>query len=181
MKKQFFLIGTAAILGLSACNNDSTNSTTNTDSTKTNMGDTTVQTTTTTTTTTKTYHPITNFEHRTFYSVATKKPVKLRVDTVNHYYVDVSTNQEPDYYYYDPATHDTFDYWGRRLNNALINNNGTWTIDESKLTEDNTMSNTSNMSNMTSDTAMNSNNMNNGKMKMKVKDDKIKMKTKDDK
>ncbi|MEJ7674132.1 MAG: hypothetical protein WKF59_15915 [Chitinophagaceae bacterium] len=134
MKKQFLLIGTFAILSLAACNdNGSATSTTNTDTTTTNPGDTTIQTTTTTTTTTKTVHPIANFENRTFYNVKTKKPVKLRMDTVMHYYVDVTTNQQPDYYYYDPAAKDTFDYYGRILNNALILNNGDYSLDETRI------------------------------------------------
>ncbi|MDQ6757740.1 MAG: hypothetical protein M3004_12485 [Bacteroidota bacterium] len=177
MKKQFFLMGAVAILGFAACNDNGTSTTTKTDTTATHPGDTTIQTTTTTTTTTKTIHPIANFEHRTFYSVATKKPVKLRVDTVNHYYIDVTTNQQPDYYYYDPATHDTFDYYGRRLNNALVNNNGTWMVDESRLMDDNMGSTNT----MTDTSSMSTGKMNNGKMKMKVKDDKTKMKSKSEK
>lgn len=176
MKKQFFLMGAAAILGFAACNDNGTSNTTKTDTTTTNPGDTTIQTTTTTTTTTKTVHPIANFERRTFYNVVTHKPVKLRMDTVLHYYVDVSTNKEPDYYYYDPSSKDTFDYWGRRLNNALINNNGTWTIDESRLTDNNSMSN-----NSTSTDTSSMSTSGTGKMKMKAKDDKTKIKTKDNK
>ena len=175
MKKQLFVIGAAAVLGCAACNdNGSTSNTTKSDSVTTQPGDTTVQTTTTTTTTTKTVHPIANFEHRTFYNVKTHKPVKLRMDTVMHYYVDMSTNHEPDYYYYDPATKDTFDYWGRRLNNALVNDNGNWTLDESKIdAEYNTPSTTA-----TSDTAsMNTTNPN-SKMKIKQKDDVTKTKIK---
>lgn len=177
MKKQLFLMGAAAILGFAACNDNGTSNTTKTDSTTTNPGDTTIQTTTTTTTTTKTVHPIANFEHRTFYNVKTHKPVKLRMDTVLHYYVDISTNKEPDYYYYDPASKDTFDYWGRVLNDALIMNNGDYTIDESRLSSDNTTPTQS-----TDTGSMNSaSKMNNGKMKMKQKDDKMKIKTKDEK
>ena len=177
MKKQFFLMGAAAILGFAACNDNGTSETIKTDSTTTNPGDTTIQTTTTTTTTTKTVHPIANFEHRTFYNVKTHKPVKLRMDTVLHYYVDVTTSKEPDYYYYDPAAKDTFDYWGRVLNNALILHNGDYMVDETRLSSETTPPVQS------SDTgAMNSTDkMNNGKMKMKVKDDKTKMKSKDDK
>ena len=175
MKKQFFLLGAAAILGFTACNDNATSNTTKTDSLATQPGDTTIQTTTTTTTTTKTVHPIANFEHRTFYSVTTKKPVKLRMDTVHHYYVDVITNQQPDYYYYDPATKDTFDYWGRRLNNALIDNNGAWTIDESKL--DAEYNTTTPATTTTMDTSSTSTNPN-SKMKMKQKDDETKTKIK---
>jgi hypothetical protein len=185
MKKQFFLIGTAAMLSLAACNDNATTDTTMKDSTvTTNPGDTTVQTTTTTTTTTKTVHPIANFEKRIFYNVVTKKPVKLRMDTVLHFYVDVTTNQQPDYYYYDPAAKDTFDYYGRRLNNALMNENGTWRLDESRITDDGMNMNTDNSSNtISNDTSVNNSKMNstNSKMKIKVKDDKTKMKTKDHK
>ncbi len=178
MKKQFFLMGAGAILAFAACNENGTSNSTKTDTVTTNPGDTTIQTTTTTTTTTKTVHPIANFERRTFYNVVTKKPVKLRMDTVLHYYVDVITNKEPDYYYYDPAAKDTFDYWGRRLNNALMDNNGSWIVDESKLDAE---YNTSTTPTTTMDTStMNTNNAN-GKMKMKIKDDKTKIKMKDNK
>ena len=157
MKKQFLLIGAAIMMGFAACNdNSTTDSTTSTDSAvTTNAGDTVISTTTTTTTTVR---PIENFERRTFYSVKTKKPVKLRMDTVYHYYVDASTNQQPDYYYYDPATRDTFDYYGRRLNNALILTDGNYTVDETRLT-------------------MQTDNTSTGDIKIKAKDDKYKEKT----
>ncbi len=178
MKKQFFLMGAATILGFAACNdNGTTDTTTKTDSMK--PGDSTVQTTTTTTTTTKTFRPIANFEKRTFYNVVTHKPVKLRMDTVLHYYVDVTTNKEPDYYYYDPSAKDTFDYYGRRLNNALMNDNGTWTIDETRIMNDD-MGTSNGSNNMSTDTSMNNSKMD-SKTKMKVKDDKTKMKIKNDK
>ena len=109
MKKQLLLLGGFVLFGFMACNNPTpSTTTTNTDTMKTNPGDTVVRTTTTTTTTTKTVHPIANFEHRTFYNVKTHKQVKLRIDTVNHYYVDVNSNSQPDYFYYDPATRAEF-------------------------------------------------------------------------
>jgi hypothetical protein len=178
MKKQFLLLGTAAIFAFAACNDNGTSTTTNKDTTvATAPGDSSV--TTTTTTTTRTAYPISNFEHRTFYSVKTHKPVKLRMDTVLHYYVDVSTNQQPDYYYYDPSTKDTFDYWGRRLNNALILNNGDYTIDESRLSSEYTTPPTTTTPTTTTTVDTSANNP--GKMKMKAKDDKTKVKTKDNK
>lgn len=179
MKKQLFLMGAAVIFGFAACNDNGTSETTKTDSTTTNSGDTTIQTTTTTTTTTKTVHPIANFEHRTFYNVKTHKPVKLRMDTVLHYYVDVTTNKEPDYYYYDPAAKDTFDYWGRVLNNAIMMNNGDYTIDETRLSSGTTTEPmTTPATTTTVDTSSKMMN-NDSKMKMKQKDDKTKIKTKD--
>lgn len=164
MKKQLILLSTAAIFAFAACNDNSTSTSTATDSTK--VGDSSV--TTTTTTTTKTYHQIPNFEQRTFVNVKTHQPVKLRFDTVYHYYVDVNTNKEPDYYYYDPAAKDTFDYMGRVLNNALINENGNYTIDETRLSSE------------TPDTSTMSNSNNNapgGNLKIKRKDDMYKEKT----
>ena len=138
MKKQLLFLGGIILFGIVACNDTApTTTTTATDSLKTSPGDTVVRTTTTTTTTTKTVHPIANFEHRTFYSVKSHKPVKLRMDTINHYYVDMTSNSQPDYFYYDPATKDTFDYLGRVVNNALIMNNGDYTIDESRLSDNN--------------------------------------------
>ena len=129
MKKQFILLSTAAMFVFAACNDATkTDTTTNTDRTTTAPAAPMTTTTTTTTTTTS----IPNFEHRTFVSLKTKKPIKLREDTVTHVYVDMTTNEQP-YYYYDPASHDTFDYRGRLVNNALILNNGEYTIDDSRL------------------------------------------------
>ena len=173
MKKQLIILFGSAVLGFTACN-DSSNTTT-----PTNPGDTTVKTTTTTTTTTS-VHPIANFEHRKFMSVKTGKAVILKIDTVNHYYMDATTNQQPDYYYFDPETHDTFDYRGRVLNNALIFNNGDYSIDESKLSDNGGSTSSSTMSTDTStmtppadgDTKTSS-----GNSKVKVKDDMYKEKT----
>ncbi len=170
MKKQILFLSAAVIFGLAACNDDS-KTTDSTATTTTNPGDTTIKTTTTTTTT-MSVHPIANFEHRTFMNVKTGKPVKLRVDTVNHYYVDMVTNQQPDYYYFDPASHDTFDYMGRVLNNALMMDNGSYKIDETRLMpQDNTtvpMDNTK----MNDDSKMKS-----GNLKIKQKDGMYKEKT----
>ena len=114
MKKQFFLLGAAAILGFTACNDSATDSTTTVDST--------ANTATTQTATAPTRGvEIPNFASRTFMDVKTNKPVKLRWDTVHYYYVDDSGSQP--YFYYDPATKDTFDYWGRRLNDYIIYEN----------------------------------------------------------
>ncbi|MEP6616542.1 MAG: hypothetical protein ABJA57_08190 [Ginsengibacter sp.] len=133
MKKQFILLSTAVMFLFTACNDETKTDTTTTNSDSTvvaapdtsNMATTTTVTTTTTTT-------IPNFDHRSFVSLKTKKPIKLRQDTVTHVYVDMTTNEQP-YYYYDPATHDTFDYKGRMVNNALVMNNGEYTIDETRI------------------------------------------------
>ena len=125
MKKQFFLLGAAAIFGFAACNDSSTDTTTTTDS-----ANATSATTSTYTAPTRGVE-IANFSNRTFMDVKTNKPIKLRWDTVHYYYVDEMGNQP--YFYYDPATKDTFDYWGRRLNDYLIYENNEFRIDESRV------------------------------------------------
>jgi hypothetical protein len=156
MKKQFFLLGAAAIFGFAACNDSATDSTTTTDSSAT------TNTMTTTTGPTRGTE-IANFSTRTFMDVKTNKPVKLRWDTERYYYVDESGSQP--YYYYDPSTKDTFDYWGRRLNDYLIYENNDYRVDESRMPA-------MDMSPMdTSSPAMS------GDMKVKATDDKYKEKT----
>ena len=155
MKKQFFLLGTAAILGFAACNDSGTNNTTTTDST----------TTTTQSNMEKRGTMIADFATRTFMDLKTNKPVKLHWDTVYYYYIDESGNQP--YYYYDPAAHDTFDYWGRRLNSYLTYSNGDYTVDESRMPA-------MDMTNTTMDTTTTTTS---GDLKIKVKDDKYKEKT----
>ena len=102
---------------------------------------------------------IANFDTRTFMDLKTNKPIKLKWDPIKYYYTDESGNQP--YYYYDPAAHDTFDYWGRRLNSYLTYVNGDYILEESRMpAEDMQEMDTSNMNNMSTDT------------KVKQKDDK---------
>src|SRR6266487_6826403 len=91
MKKQFILLGTAVMFLCAGCNNETKTDTTNSDTTL-NKVDTSAMPITTTTTTTTTTSTIPNFEHRSFVSLKTKKPIKLRQDTVTHVYVDMTTN-----------------------------------------------------------------------------------------
>ena len=155
MKKQFLLLGVAAIFGFAACNDSSTDTTTTTDST--------ANTATTPTTITR-GSEIANFSTRTFMDVKTNKPVKLHWDTIHYYYVDESGNQP--YYYYDPSTKDTFDYWGRRLNDYLIYENNDYRIDEARIPPIEVTVSTDTTTSSAS-----------GDMKIKAKDDKYKEKT----
>lgn len=161
MKKHFFLLSIVTILGFAACNDSGTNSTTTTDSTSAvtanHMGG------------VKRGIEISNFSTRTFMDLKTNKPVKLHWDTVHYYYVDDSGNQP--YYYYDPAAKDTFDYWGRRLNNYLTYSNGDYMLDESKMPAIDTTTPT--MDTMTTSTDPSTS----GETKIKSKDDKYKEKT----
>lgn len=156
MKKQFFLLGAAAILGFAACSDSSTDSTTTTDST--------ANTATATTTGPTRGTEIANFSSRSFMDVRTNKPITLRWDTVHYYYVDETGNQP--YFYYDPATKDTFDYWGRRLNDYLIYENNEWRVDESRIPAIDVT--------VTTDTSTTSAS---GNLKIKATDDKYKEKT----
>jgi hypothetical protein len=155
MKKQFFLLGAAALMGVAACNDSNTNNATTTDSTVS----------TTQTNVERKGVEIANFAGRTFIDLKTNKPVKLHWDTVHYYYVD-DAGTTP-YYYYDPSTKDTFDYWGRRLNSYLTYSNGDYIVDESRL---------SSTDMTTADTATTSS-TNSGDMKVKSTDDKYKEKT----
>ena len=146
-------------MGFAACNDTATESTTTTDSTAT----------TTTTSGPTMGSEIANFSTRTFVDVKTNKPLKLRWNAEKFYYEDETGNQP--YYYYDPATSDTFDYWGRRLNSYLSTNNGEWIIDESRWSTEN-MSNTMNSTDTTTTSTLAS-----GDIKIKAKDDKYKEKT----
>lgn len=156
MKKQFFLLGTAAILGFVACNDSGTANTTAKDSTTT---------TTTQTNTERRGAMIANFDTRAFMDLKTNKPIKLHWDTVHYYYVDKSGSQP--YYYYDPIAKDTFDYWGRRLNGYITSSNGDYMLDESRMPA-------MDMSTPAMDTSSASTS---GNMKIKSKDDMYKEKT----
>lgn len=161
MTKQFFLLGAVVVFGLIACNDSGTDGTTTTDST-----------TTTTTNVEKKGTQIANFTTRTFMDLKTNKPIVLHWDTTHYYYVDESGNQP--YFYYDPASKDTFDYWGRRLNSYLNYSNGEYMVDESRLPVSDApvpvMDSTT--PNMDTTSATNS-----GNLKVKSTDDKYKEKT----
>lgn len=178
MKKQFFLLGAVALFA--ACNNSGSSDTSGKDTTAT----------TSSTTTIKKGRMISNFASRSFVDLKTNQPIKLVWDTVHYYYIDETTGKEPGFYY-DPAAHDTFDYWGRVVNHALNYTNNDYTIDETRLPPDETM-NSSNNVNMdtstandittntttTTTTSDSSSRMANGKIKTKIKDDKMKEKVK---
>jgi hypothetical protein len=140
MKKYFLLLSAIAALGITACNDNSNSTKTTTDSTvnntttanatdtgKMNAGTTTTTTTTTTTVTTR------SLENRSLMAVGSNKPAKLTYDAQHRYYVEQGSNNQKGTYYYDPTTHDTFDYRGYNVNNALINKNGHYSTDESKV------------------------------------------------
>lgn len=191
MKKYIFLFSAVSILGLASCSDDASKTTTTTTATDTSMHATTTpamdsantSSTTTTKTTTTTTVTTRSLENRNLMTIKSNKPIKLVYSPAKKYYVDAATNNRPDVmYYYDPSTNDTFDYRGYNVNNALIGNNGSWKVDETRL-----MSNPYNVtladsikmmstSNMSSDN-MSTGNDASGKVKIKQKGDSYKEKT----
>ena len=182
MKKYLFLLSTVALMGLASCSDDTSKTTTTTGSDSamkttttpamdTANGSTTSSTTTkTTTTTTVTTRSL---ENRSLMTVKSNKPIKLVYNPTKHYYVDATTNKQPVImYYYDPSTNDTFDYRGYIVNNALMNDNGNWKVDETKL-----MANPYNVTLSDSIKLAPASDMPTGKMKIKQTDDKYKEKT----
>lgn len=179
-EKAFFLLAAVSIMGLISCSDDSsktTTTTTGTDSTAKSVaptmdsGSMSTSSTTTTTKTTTTTVTTRNLENRNLMTLKTNKPIKLVYNPEKSYYVDATTNKEPAImYYYDPSTNDTFDYRGYIVNNALMNNNGTWKVNETKL-----MDNPYNVQLHDSLQIMKS--MPQGDMKMKQRGDNYKEKT----
>ncbi len=127
MKKEFLTVSAAVLLAVTACNNDTSN---------TAKSDSVVNTTTTEAATPMTNTTTYRLENRKLVSLGSSKPITLRYDTVHYYYVDANTNEQPMGYYYDPETKDTFDYRGYHVNNALVYRNGDYTLDETRLMDD---------------------------------------------
>lgn len=150
MKKQLLLIGTVAVFGFTACDDSSSSSTTGTDST------------TNTNSTTTTNNPG-GAETKSVTDLRSGQTITIRRDTSTWRYVDVASGSVVGIYF-DPVSHDTFDSRGYILNNALMSDNGNWTIVEERLWE-----NPENVKIKDND------------MKLKIEDDKMKMKTDDGK
>jgi hypothetical protein len=127
MKKLLFCFGIASIALLPACK-DGTETTTTTDSTAAMNSATSSEPSSMTTTSTVNINPDVSYV-----DLKSGKQVKLRVDTVTHYVVNVETSQPVDYYI-DPSSSDTFDMSGVNVSNALIRSSGgVYTTDVSRL------------------------------------------------
>jgi hypothetical protein len=170
MKTRFFTLGSMLIImSAVACNNGT--STTTSDSTTVTTGQTQTDAASEGTTNRVTVH----FDPSASYvDLKTGKSVKLRVDTVTKYVINEVTS-EPVMFYINPATNDTFDQRGRLVNGALVKNtSGNYTVDESRLTDDNNSDESStDSSDNSADTAVTAL----GNSKTKIKDDKFKQKT----
>ncbi|MEO6948453.1 MAG: hypothetical protein ABI123_02390 [Ginsengibacter sp.] len=124
MKKQFLVLAVASFSVLVSCNNtDKNNTQTTTDS---------IVTTTGTASTDVATPSVDNENMPVIYNLETKQPVSLQQDEKTHVYVDATT-QQPISYYYEPISKDTFDMRGRLVNNALILNDGKYSLDDAKI------------------------------------------------
>lgn len=73
-------------------------------------------------------------ESGSYVDLKTKKPVRLKKGTDNNSsLVNSETNEPFSYFFYSPATRDTFDRWGNVVNNYLITGTGgDYMVDEDK-------------------------------------------------
>jgi hypothetical protein len=114
-----------------ACNNSGSETTT-TDSTT--LSGTTGENSETASGTSTASSSLASFDESASYiSLKTKKPVRVKADATRGYVVDYESNQPLDYYFYNPATRDTFDWSGNVVNGYLVlGDDGTYTLDEGK-------------------------------------------------
>lgn len=121
MIKKLLLSG--VLLYTIACN-DTGSETTETDS----------STTTTSTESMATSSSVANFDESASYvSLNTSKPIKVKRDTTRGYIVDYETNEPLNFFFYNPATNDTFDWSGNVVNNyLLLGDDGTYKLDEDR-------------------------------------------------
>ena len=68
-----------------------------------------------------------------YVDLKTNKPVMFKVDSSAQYLMNYETDQPFDYYFYSPASRDTFDRFGNVVNSYLLKDaKGIYTIDEKK-------------------------------------------------
>jgi hypothetical protein len=128
MKKNLILL--AALFFAAACNNSGSETTT-TDSTATSG--TTAESTETAPASSSSASLESFDESASYVSLNTKKPVKVKRDMTRGYVVDYETNEPLNYYFYNPATRDTFDWSGNVVNGYLLRGtDGAYTLDESR-------------------------------------------------
>ena len=127
MKKSIYAVVAAmAMVGFIACNDSASDTSTDT---TTNSG-TTSEVSGTSTNDMESYPD--PDPAASYVDLKSGKSVKLRRDTTSRYIVD-ETSSSPVSFYVNPSTNDTFDRSGRVVNNALVNSNGDWTVDESRI------------------------------------------------
>jgi hypothetical protein len=130
MKKNLILI--AALFFVTACNNSDSETATSTDSLATSAEAT--ENAETSATGSSSSASLEKFDESASYvSLTTKKPVRVKKDISRGYIVDYETNEPLNFYFYNPATRDTFDWSGNVVNGYLMRGtDGTYTLDESR-------------------------------------------------
>jgi hypothetical protein len=132
MKKNLILFG--ALFFAVACNNSDSETTTTTDSSAAAGTTGTTDESTEASMGSSSSASLEKFDESASYvSLNTKKPVKIKRDMSRGYVVDYETNEPLNYYFYNPATRDTFDWSGNVVNGYLMKgNDGTYKLDESR-------------------------------------------------
>ena len=68
-----------------------------------------------------------------YVDLRTNKPLKFKVDSSSRYLLNYETDEPFDYYFYSPASRDTFDRFGNVVNSFLFKDaKGIYTIDEKR-------------------------------------------------
>lgn len=68
-----------------------------------------------------------------YVDLMTNKPVKFKIDSSAQYLMNYETDEPFDYYFYSPASRDTFDRFGNVVNSFLFKDaKGIYTIDEKR-------------------------------------------------
>lgn len=131
MKKQYLILGLAVSAFWAACGGE-TKDETSVDSTSTTTIE--VPATTQPAGYQSSQKMNTNFdESGSYVDLKTNKPVRLKKGDNTTSLMDAETNQPYSYYFYSPATRDTFDRWGNVVNNYLIRgNDGGYMVDEGR-------------------------------------------------
>lgn len=131
MKKTFAILVLAASIMWSSCG-ENKNETVSTDST---MNNTSEMSSDNGATTSEPNIAVNKSFNTTgsYFDLKTNKPVKFKVDSSSQYLMNYETDEPFDYYFYNPASRDTFDRFGNVVNNFLLKDaKGIYTIDEKR-------------------------------------------------
>lgn len=134
MKTKIFSIAIAAAVIATACN-DSSTETTSSDSSSVNTSSGTTGSTETSNSSTETTTSLNSSfdESGSYVDLKTNKPVRFKRSPDSQYLVDFETNEPFSYFFYNPATRDTFDRYGNVVNTYIMKGtDGMYTLDENR-------------------------------------------------
>lgn len=133
MKKTFVILGMAAAMAWSSCG-ENKNETVATDSSSTMDNSSAMASDNSATNIEPTVAVNKSFNTGGSYvDLRTNKPVKFKVDSSSQHLLNYETDEPFDYYFYSPASRDTFDRFGNVVNNYLLKDaQGVYTLDEKR-------------------------------------------------